>query len=491
MTRLGHVKGEGMRILIRTLGWARRHPQRFLALWWGVTLPAWAALQVALSDGLTHASATLLMTAPLVLVALGVPGYGMYHLLLRESRLRGRLQVSLQVAASASLRERELNEALHVSGNFQQAVLDSTSCGIIATDASGAILFISRAATRILGFAADEVIGKMSPLVFHRTEDIRVALRRIRPGDLPYQLMVDHLRAHPAREWQFIRKDGSTVCVSIAITPLRHSNGRQHGHVTIFNDQTELNRLEGLRSDFVSAVSRELRTPLTSIRGALSLHQAAVGATLPSSQLRLLNIANDSCDKLVRIVSDILDIDKLSRDQLTLSCTPESPVKLAEAAIAQTQPFADQYGVSLRLNPSDDDLRVKVDSDRFIQVMVNLLSNAAKFSLPRTEVMVSIRKEFGRAVIRVVDYGAGIPESFRPFIFDRFSQAGAAITRKAGGTGLGLAITKMLVEAHDGTIDFLSEEGFGTTFTISLPVVTGSEAAAAAGPDEHAGDPAG
>ncbi len=480
-----------MRIFIRTLGWARRYPQRFLALWWGMTLPAWIALQVLLSDGLPHASASMLLTGPLVLLALGVPGYGVYHLLLRESRLRARLQVSLRAAAGASLRERELNEALQVSGNFQQAVLDSTSCGIIATDADGAILFINRAATRILGFAADEVISHMSPLVFHRTEDIRVALRRIRPGDSPYQLMVNHLLAHPGREWQFIRKDGSAVCVSIAVAPLRHINGRHHGQVTIFNDQTELKRLEGLRSDFVSAVSRELRTPLTAIRGALSLHRAAVGATLGSSQLRLLNIANDSCDKLVRIVSDILDIDKLSRDQLSLSCRLESPVRLAEAAIAQTQPFADQYAVSFRVNPSDEQLRVRVDSERFIQVMVNLLSNAAKFSLPRTEVMISIRKEFGRAVIRVVDYGAGIPESFRPFIFDRFSRSGATVTRKAGGTGLGLAITKMLVEAHDGTIDFLSEEGFGTTFTINLPVATDKEPLAAPGPDQRAGDPAG
>lgn len=144
--------------------------------------------------------------------------------------------------------------------------------------------------------------------------------------------------------------------------------------------------------------------------------------------------------------------------------------------------------MSFLLNPSDEQLRVSVDADRFIQVMVNLLSNAAKFSLPRGEVMVSIRAEFGRAVIRVVDYGVGIPESFRPFVFDRFSQSRSGNARKVGGTGLGLAITKMLVEAHNGTIDFQSEEGFGTTFTISLPVVTGSAASATRGPDMQAGD---
>ena len=189
----------------------------------------------------------------------------------------------------------------------------------------------------------------------------------------------------------------------------------------------------------------------------------------------------------MRVVADILDIDKLSRDQMALECRVESPLRLVEAAIAQTQPFADQYAVTFRLNPSDKQLRVNVDADRFIQIMVNLLSNAAKFSLPRGEVMVSLRAEFGRVMIRVVDYGVGMPESFRPFIFDRFSPTSAGHTRKVGGTGLGLAITKMLVEAHNGSIDFQSEEGFGTTFTISLPVATGSETSTTPGPDTQAG----
>ncbi len=428
----------------------------------------------------------------IVLLALFVAqagsGYALYRLLLRESRNKARMTALLLAANSAAQREQELNEALQSSGNFQQAVLDSSSCGIVATDTGGAILFMNRAGSRILGFPIDEVVGKMSPLVFHRTEDIRVALHRIRPGDLPYQLMVNHLRAHPGREWQFIRKDGSTVWVSIAVAVLKQGNGRAQGFVTIFHDLSELKQMERIKADFVSVVSHELRTPLTAIRGALSLHQAAIGGALTLSQLRLLNIATDNCDKLVRIVSDILDIDKLSRDQMALERTVESPLRLAEAAIAQTQPFADQYAVSFRLNPSDEQLRVSVDVDRFIQIMVNLLSNAAKFSLPRGEVMVSIRAEFGRAMIRVVDYGVGIPEAFRPFIFDRFSQSSSGNVRKTGGTGLGLAITKMLVEAHNGTIDFQSEEGFGTTFTISLPVVAGSEAPATPGPDVQSGD---
>ncbi len=449
-----------------------------------VALVVLAGLAAVLREVNPGTQALVVLT---VLLIQAGTGYVVYRLLLRESRNKSRLTALLLGANRAAQRELDLKEALQDSANFQQAVLNSSSCGIVATDTSGAILFMNRAGSRILGFPVDEVVGKMSPLVFHRTEDIRVALHRIRPGDMPYQLMVNHLLAHPGREWQFIRKDGSTVWVTIAITLLKQGNGRQQGFVTIFHDLTELKQMERIKADFVSVVSHELRAPLTAIRGALSLHQAAIGGALALSQLRLLQIATDNCDKLVRVVADILDIDKLARDQMALDRTIESPLQLVEAAIAQTQPFADQYAVSFSLNPSNEELWVSVDAERFVQIMVNLLSNAAKFSLPRGEVMVSLRAEFGRAMIRVVDYGVGIPEASRPFIFDRFSQASAGNVRKAGGTGLGLAITKMLVEAHNGTIDFQSEEGFGTTFTVSLPLIAGSEASATPGPDVEAG----
>ncbi len=473
-----------MSTILKALGWSRRHPQGFFRAWMAVALAMLAVLAVVLREAAVGTQAFILI---LVLLMQAGTGYVAYRLLSRESRHKARLTSLLLGANRATRREQDLHEALQDSVIFQQAVLNSSSCGIVATDISGAILFMNRAGSRILGFPVDEVVGKMSPLVFHRTEDIRVALHRIRPGDMPYQLMVNHLRAHPGREWQFIRKDGSTVWVTIAVTGLKLGNGRQQGFVTIFHDLTEFKQMERMKADFVSVVSHELRTPLTAIRGALSLHQAAIGGALALSQLRLLQIATDNCDKLVRVVADILDIDKLSRDQLALERTIESPLQLVQDAIAQTQPFADQYAVTFRLNPSDQQLRVSVDADRFIQIMVNLLSNAAKFSLPRGEVMVSIRAEFGRAMIRVVDYGVGIPEASRPFIFDRFSPASAGNARKAGGTGLGLAITKMLVEAHNGILDFQSEEGFGTTFAVSLPLVAGSEASAAAGPDIEAG----
>lgn len=458
-----------MNPLHRLCASARRRPFRVLLLWMS------ASVLVVIGVGSAHWSSverdavglmpllTILLMLKLVLAGSGLLTYRQW---LREAAARLQLQRSLRHAGHAQRREHELNLALKKSTDYQQALLDNTACGIVATDVTGGIRFINRAATRSLGFPADEVVRQVSPLIFHRTEDVRAALRRIQPGDTPYRLMVEHLNAHPGKHWQLIRKDGSTFDVSITVSVMRDPAGVIDGFVTIFQDLTELNRLEELKSDFVSVVSHELRTPVTAIRGALSLHRAAVGATLPPSQQKLLAIANDNCDKLIRIVSDILDIDALSRQQVALHLSRLPLAGLLERAIEQTQPFATQYAVRYRLVAPAQPLLLTVDPDRFNQAVVNLLSNAAKFSRPDSEVVVSLREEVGQIVVRVIDYGIGIPAAFQPHIFERFSQHAAALTRKTGGTGLGLAITKMLVEAHGGRIEFHSEQGIGTTFSL-------------------------
>ncbi len=406
----------------------------------------------------------------LMLLLLGGSGGIICHQLQQEAKTRLRLKASLRRADSANHRAQLLAETLQQATNFQGAVLNSTACGILATDSKGTLTFMNTAAVKMLGFPDEEAIGKMSPLVFHRTEDVREALQPIRLDDTPYLLMVAHLNAHPGREWRFVRKDGSTIAVSLSVTALKNQQGRLDGFVTIFNDLTELNRLDGLKSDFISVVSHELRTPVTAIRGALSLHQAALQGSLQPSQERLLGIATNNCDRLIKIVSDILDIDKLARNKLTLQYTPESITTLIERAVAQTQPFADLHGVTYRVGDDTEDLTVSVDADRFLQLLVNLLSNAAKFSHQMGEVIVSAREEKGHTVVRVIDYGVGIAEEFQPYIFERFSQHSSALTRKTGGTGLGLAISKMLVEAHGGTITFTSAQGIGTTFAVSIPL---------------------
>lgn len=405
-----------------------------------------------------------------VLFLLTGSGWMMYRQLQREADNKIRLKASLRRADHAHQHAQLLNEHLQSAMDFQAAVLNSTACGILVTDSQGTLTFMNASASKTLGFQNDELIGKTDPLVFHRTEDIREALQFSRPGDTPYLLMVAHVNAHPTREWRFVRKNGATVTVSLLVTPLKDPEGRLKGFVTIFNDLTELNQLDGLKSDFVSVVSHELRTPVTAIRGALSLHLAAMQDSLPASQQRLLTIATDNCDRLIKIVSDILDIDKLAHNKLMLNCKNESIASLIERAITQTQPFADLHNVTYRIGIDSADIAAFVDADRLIQVLVNLLSNAAKFSHPHGEVIVSAGEENGAVVLRVVDNGIGIAEELHGHMFERFAQHSAALTRKTGGTGLGLAITKKLVEAHGGTISFTSMPGQGTTFVVSLPM---------------------
>ncbi len=404
-----------------------------------------------------------------VLLLLTASGWMMYRQLQRETATKLRLKASLQSADRANQRAHLLNDDLQSAADFQSAVLNSTACGILVTDSEGGLTFINTAASKMLSFTNDEASGKLSPLMFHRTEDVREALQFMRPGDTPYLLMVAHINAHPNREWRFVRRDGSTITVSLLVTPLKTSEGKLKGFVTIFNDLTELIQLQVLKSDFVSVVSHELRTPVTAIRGALSLHQAAVQDSLPPSQQRLLAIASDNCERLIKIVSDILDIDKLGHNKLSLLRTTQSITSLIESAIAQTQPFANLHHVTYRIGLDSEDLCAWVDADRILQVLVNLLSNAAKFSHSNSEVIVSAREEDNVVVLRVADYGVGIAEEFQPQVFDQFSQCSSALTRKSGGTGLGLAITKMLVEAHGGSISFTSKLGLGTTFVVRLP----------------------
>lgn len=415
--------------------------------------------------------ASLRLKLPLLagmLLLLAAAGMLVLRQLRSEARTLRRLKVSLRRTDRVGRQVQALNRQLQQASDFQEAVLHSIGCGIFVTDVHGAVVFMNRASTAIIGFTPAEVVGQMSPLALHRTEDVRAALQRIRPGDTPYLLLVAYLNAHPGREWEWVRKDGSLVTVSLAVTTLTGTDGQTEGFVTIANDLSELRQLEDMKSDFVSVVSHELRTPVTAIRGALSLFQAAGGSALPASQQKLLGMATDNCDKLVRIVSDILDVDRLSRQRLVLTLARQPVLALVERAIDQTRAFAGQYAVTYRMVDSTTDLTLALDAERFVQILVNLLSNAAKFSPPGSEVVVSLSEEYRFAVIRVTDCGIGIPEAFQPHIFERFSQHGAALTRKTGGTGLGLAITKMLVEAHGGTISFTSEQGFGTTFAVFL-----------------------
>jgi PAS domain S-box-containing protein len=241
------------------------------------------------------------------------------------------------------------------------------------------------------------------------------------------------------------------------------------GFFSLGTDISELKRIDRMKSEFVSTVSHELRTPLTSIRGSLGLISGGIAGALPDKARGLVDIAKNNCERLIRLINDILDSEKIESGKMQFELKPMEMLPLLEQALADNQGFAAQHKVKLEIRAPRQPLRAHVDSDRLLQVMTNLLSNAIKFSPADGTVLVLLGRHAGRLRVEVSDNGPGIPEAFRARIFQKFSQADSSDTRQKGGTGLGLSIAKALLERMDGTMAFKSELNVGTTFFFELP----------------------
>jgi signal transduction histidine kinase len=224
------------------------------------------------------------------------------------------------------------------------------------------------------------------------------------------------------------------------------------------------------KSDFLATVSHELRTPLTSIRGALALIAGGVAGELPAAAKPLIDIANKNSERLILLVNDILDMEKIEADKMEFNVRPVMLMPLLLQALEGNRAYAEQYKVGFVLDgDSLSGAMVGVDSDRMMQVMTNLLSNAAKYSPAGGKVLVAAARIGGLIRVTVADNGAGIPEEFRARIFQKFAQADSSDSRKKGGTGLGLSIVKALVEKMGGAVGFDSQPGVQTAFYVELP----------------------
>lgn len=356
----------------------------------------------------------------------------------------------------------------------QQAVFDSTLDGIVTLDPDGRIGTSNRAAQAMFGYAAAELKGGDLALLLDSAEGGGSAF----PTDLrsPPGLsngVIKELTAH--------RRDGAAFPADVALAQMQLPDGMHV--VAAIRDISERRRVERLKNEFVSTVSHELRTPLTSIAGSLGLLAGGAAGPLPERAGRLVSIASSNCQRLVRLINDILDIEKIESGQMRFEMRSQSLRSLAERALEGLKGYADELGVTLRLKDRCDGT-VDGDADRLLQVLTNLISNAAKFSPRGGEVEVRVRiLEGGTARLSVRDEGPGVPESFHDQIFSKFAQADSSDTRQKGGTGLGLAIAKEIVERHGGRLGFESTPGSGATFFVDLPL-TGRN-------DDFADDPLG
>jgi signal transduction histidine kinase len=226
------------------------------------------------------------------------------------------------------------------------------------------------------------------------------------------------------------------------------------------------------KDDFVSIVTHELRTPLTSILGSLGVLTDTMVETIPPRTRRMLRVAYTNSERLARLVDDLLDLQKLGARRLDIRLRRLDLTTVVEQTVEANRPYAARTNVFLCITEQAPGVSVQADADRLMQVLTNLLSNACKFSPPGAEVSIAVRGDDRVAEVSVTDRGPGIPETFRPHVFEQFAQADSSATRRHGGSGLGLSIAKGLLEAMEGTIRYDIEPQGGTTFTITLPLAT-------------------
>ncbi len=332
----------------------------------------------------------------------------------------------------------------------------------IVIHAGGKFVYVNSAATALFGAASPvEIVGRpiLDFVPPEARDDETSRILKIQDGSSPA----------PLYEETLVRLDGSQVDIEVASISFVYQ-GRPASQV-IIRDITARKEVERMKNEFVSTVSHELRTPITSIQGSLGLIANGVLGVLPAAAKPLVDIAHKNCQRLVLLINDILDMEKIAAGKMKFSFKPVDVLQLVEQTIESNRAYGAQFGVAFALQDEAPGARVNVDSDRLIQVFTNFLSNAAKFSPKGETVRVTVSREAGWARVAVSDRGPGIPEEFKKRIFQKFSQADSSDMRKKGGTGLGLAICKSIVDKHGGRVSFESEVGRGTTFFVDLPLV--------------------
>jgi len=356
---------------------------------------------------------------------------------------------------------RDLSDESLAEEKFRLAVESCPSC-MVMSDGTGTIVLVNAEAERLFGYERDELIGR--PMEMLVPEGLRSGYFERRSA-LARRPQPQHFRESANLFGR--RRDGSEFPAEVRLNPIRSREGLLV--LAVIVDISEQKRIERLKDEFVSTVSHELRTPLTSIAGSLGLLIGGAGGELSGAAFRLISIAQSNSQKLVRLINDILDIEKIESGQMAFNFKRLSARSLAEQAIEDNRGYADGFHVRLRLDADPIAGEVYADQDRLAQVITNLLSNAIKFSPENGEVTVSVHERDGAVRIGVRDHGSGIPREFRARIFEKFAQADTAERRQKGGTGLGLSIVRRIVTRLGGKVDFDDALGGGTIFRVDLP----------------------
>lgn len=370
------------------------------------------------------------------------------------------------VAARQYLSLRELaraERAFRASERRFRAIFDNAGVGITFSDIQGpSIVDVNQAFAEMVGYSVEELRGDDFSLVTHPDEMETYAA--LTPATL------DGFQS----EIRFVHRDGTTIWGHLTLSISRDESGAPRHIIGVLENIDQRKEAERVKDEFISVVGHELRTPLTSIRGSLGLLEGGVMGELPEEATEMLRLAITNTDRLVRLINDILDIERMDAGRDEIELAPVQASQLVNQAIEVIQMTATQARVTLKSEV--EDLTVSADADRIVQTLVNLLSNAVKFSNRGGEVWLAVTSEAGQARFSVSDSGRGIPPDRLDAIFERFRQVDSSDSREKGGTGLGLAIARGIVEHHGGRIWAESQEGRGSTFHFTLPLAEGPRA---------------
>jgi len=370
--------------------------------------------------------------------------------------------------------QRQARREIEMIGQQHQLILNSSADGIVRIDSEGIVIYANPSAHRLLHLVDDALTGQQFHTITHRTETDG----RVHPwmGSAMWQTLHEGETLAALRD-TFNRADGSSFPVSCTSAPIIEDSAVT-GAVVVFADVSEQAEIERSKDEFVSLVSHELRTPLTSLKGSLGLLSGGVFGRLPDEAQEMLAVAVTNTDRLVRLVNDILDLQRVDAGRLQLSVQSHPLAQLVDDSIANVRGLFTEREVHLENYVGlQEGLAVRCDGDRIVQVLTNLLGNAAKFSPAGSTVTVTsytetdLHQGLDFVVIEVADNGRGIPPERLERIFERFEQVDSSDARHGSGSGLGLAIARVLVEMHDGRLTVTSEPGVGSVFSVSLPIV--------------------
>lgn len=345
--------------------------------------------------------------------------------------------------------------------NRLEIILNTTVESILAIDREGTIIIANAAAAELTQLPNDALVGKNVHSVFRWTRDLQ-----------PFTINFDTDDSTIYPDLEYMDHAGNTHFVKIIVAKVRGATEQQAAQTIVtIHDETKTRELENMKIDFVSMAAHELRTPLASLRGYIELINYKEGSSISEEGHKYLRQALKSSNELGSLINNLLDVTRIERGTLTLNMEPVDLAATVKQAVEDAKFVADDKQIGLSYKGPDSGDMVLADTIALREVVNNLLTNAIKYTAPKGKVDVTLERDGDSFVAHIRDTGIGIPKKALPYLFTKFYRVHGGLDSGSTGTGLGLFISKSIVERHNGTIGVESQEGVGSVFTFTIPVM--------------------